>query len=156
MSGSVRPSVHPSVHLSVCLSVCLSVTPFCPRWRTPTKLGGDIGMMNVRPSVHTFVRPSVHGPSGVSDHYLKKYSINFKFVVCICWVFRTDSLLSHMLAQFQPSSGQKMTANGSKYWFRPLSEKVLTQPNSNLRCTLVGWVLRIDSILGYFGQILAL
>ena len=156
MSGSVRPSVCPSI----CPSVCLSVTPFCPCWRKPTKLGGDIGMMSVRPSVRASVRPSVRqsvrGPSGVSDHYLKKYSINFKFVVCIWWVFRTDSLLSHMLAQFQPSSGQKMTANGSKYWFRPLSEKVFTQPNSNLRCTLVGWVLRIDSLLGYVGQILAL
>ena len=35
-----------------------------------------------------------------------------------------------------------MTENGG---FRPLSKKVFMQSNSNLVCTLIGWVFRIDS-----------
>ena len=40
--------------------------------------------------------------------------------------------------------------------FRPLSEKVFTQSNSNMVCTHIGWVFKMDSLLGDIGQILAL
>ena len=57
------------------------------------------------------------------------------------------------LAKFWPSSGHKITENGG---FRPSSEKVFIQSNSNLACTLIVWVFRIDSLLGQAGQNLAL
>ena len=57
------------------------------------------------------------------------------------------------LAKFWPSSGHKMTENGS-FW--PLSEKVFTQSNSNLVCTLIGWVFRNDLLWGNVGHIFAL
>ena len=58
-----------------------------------------------------------------------------------------------MLAKCLPYSGHKVGENGS---FRPLSEKVFTQSNSKLVCTLTGRELRIDSPLDHVGQILAL
>ena len=57
------------------------------------------------------------------------------------------------LAKFCPSSGHKMTENGS---VQPLSGKVSAQSNYNLVCTLLWWMLRIDSLLGQVGQTLAL
>ena len=43
-----------------------------------------------------------------------------------------------------------MTENGD-FW--PLSVKVFTQSNSNVVCTRIGWVFRIESLLGHTGQI---
>ena len=51
----------------------------------------------------------------------------------------------------------KKTDNWSKYRFATIfRKKVFTQSNSNLWCTLVGLVFRIDSLLDHVGQILAL
>ena len=58
-----------------------------------------------------------------------------------------------MLAQFWPSSGHTMTENGgSEHYLK----KVFMQSNSNFVCTLIEWVVRIDSNLGHVGQIMAL
>ena len=57
-----------------------------------------------------------------------------------------------MLAKFWPYSGHKITENGD---FLSLSEKVFMQSNSNLVCTLIRSVIRIDLPLGDVGQILA-
>ena len=57
------------------------------------------------------------------------------------------------MTKFWPSSGHKMTEN---HGFWPLSEKVFKQSNSDLVCTLIGWVFRIDLLLAKVGQILAL
>ena len=51
-----------------------------------------------------------------------------------------------ILVRFSPPSGHKMTENCG---LRPLSEKVLTQSNSNLVCILIGCVSTIDSLLGH-------
>ena len=56
---------------------------------------------------------------------------------------------SAKLAQFCPSSGLKMTENGG---FQPLSDKVFMQSNSNMVCTLIWWVFRIDSLWDHIGQ----
>ena len=58
-----------------------------------------------------------------------------------------------MLAKFWSSSGHKMIENCG---FRRLSEKVFMHSNSHLVCTLIGWVSRIDSLLGQVGRNLAL
>ena len=58
-----------------------------------------------------------------------------------------------MLPKFWPSVGHKMTENGG---FRPLSGKVFTQSTSNLVCTLIVWVFRINLLFGNVGQISAL
>ena len=63
----------------------------------------------------------------VSDHYLQKHS-NLCSTL-IVWVFRTDSL-SATLTQFWPSCGHKWLKMADNGGFRPLSEKVFTQPNS--------------------------
>ena len=57
------------------------------------------------------------------------------------------------LAKFWPSCGHEMTENVG-FW--PSSEKVFTQFNWNLVCTLTGWVFITDLLLGHVGQILAL
>ena len=59
-----------------------------------------------------------------------------------------------MLAKFWPSISHKMTENGNG-GFLPLSEKLSTQSNSDLMCTLIGWVFRIESLLGHVGQTLS-
>ena len=91
----------------------------------------------------------------VSDCYLKKYSSN-PIQIWRVHLFGECSVLIHFwatLAKFWCSTGQKITENGG-FW--PLSEMVLMQSNSNLMCTLTGWVFRTDSLLGHIGQILAL
>ena len=74
---------------------------------------------------------------------------------CVHLFGECSELISFLatLAKFWPSSGHKITENGG---FRPLSEKVFMQSYSNLVCTLIGWVFRIDSLLGHVGQILTL
>ena len=91
----------------------------------------------------------------VSDHYLKKYSYNTIQTWCVHLLGECSELIRFWatLAKFCPSSGHKMTEYGG---FRPLFEKVFTEYNSNLVCTLIGWVFRIDSLLGHVSQILAL
>ena len=44
------------------------------------------------------------------------------------------SVLIHILAKLRPSIGRKMTENAG---FPPFSEKVFSQSNSNLMCTLI-------------------
>ena len=61
-----------------------------------------------------------------------------------------------LLAQFWPSSGQKGLKVGQTGAFRPLSGKVSTQSNSNIVCTLIGWVFRIGLLFGDVGQTLTL
>ena len=94
----------------------------------------------------------------VSDHYLKTcYTIQFKLVVYTYWLSarkwfafeRRWPNFGHLV----PKKQMKMVQNGD---FRPLSEKVFTQSNSNLMCTLIGWVFKINSLLGRVGQILVL
>ena len=91
----------------------------------------------------------------VYDHYLKKYSCNPIQTWCIYLLGRCSELMRFgaTLAKFWTSGGHKITENVG---FRPLSEKVFMQSNSNMGCTLIGWVFRIDSLLGHVGQIFAL
>ena len=91
----------------------------------------------------------------VSNHYQKTYSHN-PIQTCDVHLLGEFSEFIHFwatLAKFWPSNGHRMTENGG-FW--PLSEKVLTQFNSNLVCTLIEWVFRTDSLLGHVGPILAL
>ena len=86
-----------------------------------TKLGGDIGMVSIRPCVRASVHPSVclSVPPGFPTIIWKSHhSIHFKFNVGICWASVQNWFAFGMtLAQFWPSSGQKMTENGPKWWF---------------------------------------
>ena len=79
---------------------------FWPRWPN----FGDIGMVSARPSVR---------PSGVSDHYLKKWSLNSFQILCRNLLGECSELIRFWatLVQFWPSSGQKITDNGPKWWF---------------------------------------
>ena len=90
----------------------------------------------------------------VSDHHLNKYSCSPIQIWCVHLLGEYSELIRFWatLAKFWPSRGHKMTENDD---FRPLSEKVFTQSNSNLVCTLTGWVLKIDSLSGHFGPLLA-
>ena len=89
----------------------------------------------------------------VSDHYLKKYSCNPAHTWCIHLLGECSETICFWprWPNFWPSSGHEMTGNGA---FRPLSEKVFMQSNSNLVCTL-GWVFRTDLLFGHVDQILA-
>ena len=69
---------------------------------------------------------------------------------------RGAQLFFMVIRQISRSHGDKKSKMGRNGGFRPLSEKVFTQSNWNLVCTLFGWVFRIDSLLGHVGQILAL
>ena len=94
----------------------------------------------------------------VSDHNLKKsiHAIQFKLGQwCVHLLGECSELIRFWatLAKFWPSSGHKMIEYGG---FQPVSEKIFMQYNSNMACTLIGWVFRIDSILGHVSQILAL
>ena len=67
-----------------------------------------------------------------------------------------------MLAQFWASSAppppkkkKKRLKMGQNVVFLPFSRKVFTQSNSNLCCTLIRGVFRIESLLGHVGQIWA-
>ena len=84
----------------------------------------------------------------VSDHYLKNYSSNFIQTWCVHLLGKCSESVFFLatLAKFWPSSGHTMTENGG---FRPLSEKVFTQSNSNLVGTFIGWVFRIDLLYGH-------
>ena len=84
----------------------------------------------------------------VSDHYVKKYSRNPVETWCVHLLGECSEIICFLatLVIFWPFSGHKMTENGG---FRPLSEKVFNQSNSNLVCTLIGWVFRIDSLLDH-------
>ena len=108
------------------------------------------------PSVHPSLRLSVRlgFPSII---WKSNHLINFKFSVCICWVSVQNwfSFGSHW-PNFGPLVAKKLLEMGQNVGFRPLSQKVFTQSISNLWCTLVGWVVRIDSFWGHVGQILAL
>ena len=81
----------------------------------------------------------------VSDCYLEKYSHNTIQTWCVYLLDECSQLIRFwaMLAKFCPFSGQKINAIGWK-WSFPLV------------CTLIGWVFRIDSLLGHVGHILAL
>ena len=87
----------------------------------------------------------------VYDRYLKKYSRNQIQTWCVHILGECLELICFLatLAKFWPSSGHKMPENGG---FRPLSGKVFTQSISNLLCTLMWWVFRIDLLLGHIGQ----
>ena len=67
----------------------------------------------------------------VSNHYLKIYSHNETQTWCVHLLGECSQLICFLatLTKFRPSSGHKMTENGG---FRPLSDKVFTQSNSNL------------------------
>ena len=84
----------------------------------------------------------------VSEHYLKKYSPNSIQTRCVHLLGECSQLICFwaMLAKFWACSGHKMTENGG---FRPSSEKVFPQSDSNLVCTLTVWVFRIDLLLGW-------
>ena len=86
------------------------------------------------------------------------HSISNFVYTFVGWVFRIYLLLGDVgliLAPKWPKKLLKMRRNGG---VRPLSETVFSQSNSNsnLWCTLVGWVFRSDLLLGHVGQILAL
>ena len=86
----------------------------------------------------------------VSDHYLKKYSCNPIQTWCVHLLGECSEMICFLatLAKFWQSSGHKTTENGSSW---PLSEKVVMQSTSNLVCTLIGWVFRIDVVFGHVG-----
>ena len=91
----------------------------------------------------------------VSDHYLKKYSCNPFQTWCVHLLGECPDMICFLarLAEVWPSSGHKMTENGS---FRPLSERVFTQTDSNMLSILIEWMFRIDLLFAHVGQILAL
>ena len=88
--------------------------------------------------------------------YLKKlFTQSNSKTGCIHWLCEWSEMRCFLatLAKFWPSSGHKITENGS---FQSLSEKVFMQTNSKLVCTLIRWVFRNDPFFGYFGQLLGL
>ena len=91
----------------------------------------------------------------VFDHHLKKYSNNPIQIQCVHLLGQCSELIRFWdtLAKLWPSSGRKTTENDG---FRPSSENVFTQSNSNLVCILIVKMLRKDSFFGHVGQILAL
>ena len=103
-----------------------------------------------RPSVRACVRLSVR-PGFPTRIWKSNHSIYFKFGVCIFGAGVQNWLaFGPRWPNFDPLVAKKMTEN------RSLAQKIFTQSNSDLWCTLVGWVFRIDSLLGHVGQILAL
>ena len=93
----------------------------------------------------------------VSEHYLKKYS-HHPIQTCDAPLLGECSEIVRfwaILAQFGPSSDKKWLKVGRNDGFRSLSEKVFTQSSSYLVCTLIGWVFRIDSLLGHVGPLVA-
>ena len=60
------------------------------------------------------------------------------------WVFRSDLLLGHVRQILDLYLAKKLFELGQNGGFRPLSEKVLMQFNSNLVCTLTRKVFRTD------------
>ena len=92
-----------------------------------TKLGGDIGMVNVRSSDRGF-RPL----SGIVITQLIS-----NFVACNCYVsVQNWFAFGQRLPNFDPLVAQKSLKIGQNAGFWPLSEKVFTQSNLNLWCTL--------------------
>ena len=91
----------------------------------------------------------------VSNHYLEEYSRSPIQTLCVHLLDECSEIICFLatLAKFWPFSSHKMPENGS---FRPLSEKVFMQSNSNLGCTLIGWVFRIGVLFGHVGQILSI
>ena len=77
------------------------------------------------------------------DHYVKKYSHDPIQTCGVHLLHKCSKLIRFWatLIQFWPSSGHKLTENGG---FGPLTEKLFTQPNSNLVCALIGWVFKIN------------
>ena len=91
----------------------------------------------------------------VSDRYMKKYSCNPIQTWSVHLLGECSELIRFWatLATFWPSSGQKWLKMVVSDYYR---KKVFMQSNSNFVCILIGWVFRIDSLLGHVGQIVAL
>ena len=67
----------------------------------------------------------------------RNHSINFKFGACNCYVSVQNSFaFGQRLPNFDPLVAQQSLKMGQNAGFWPLSEKVFTQSNSNLWCTL--------------------
>ena len=82
-----------------------------------TKSGGDIGMVSVRSSVH---------PSGISDHYLEKWSLNSFQIWCMHFLGECSELIRFWptLAKFWHSNDQKNWPKmGQNGWFPTIISK---------------------------------
>ena len=86
------------------------------------------------------------------------YLIYFRFHVCICLLsVQNLFIFGSQWPNFGPLVARKWLKMGQNVGFWPVSQKVFTQFNSNLWCTLVGWVFRIDLLFNHeLGWILAL
>ena len=84
----------------------------------------------------------------LSDKVFKQSNSNL-WCTLLGWVFITDLLLSHIGPILAFIRQKKTTENDG---FRPLSDILFPQSNSNLWCTLLGWVFRTDSLLGTLAQ----
>ena len=91
----------------------------------------------------------------VFDRYREKYSRNPIQTLCtrLLGEFSEQIRSIATFAKFGPSSGHKITENGS---FRPLCWKLSTQSNSNTIPTLIEWVFRNYLLFGHIGKTLAL
>ena len=89
----------------------------------------------------------------VSDHNLEEFSRKPIQTCCLHLLSECSEFICFLptLAKFWSSSGHKVTEMGG-FW--PLSEIVFMQSNSNVVCTLIGCVFRIDLLFGHVGQIL--
>ena len=101
----------------------------------PTKSDGHIALVSVRQCVRT----SVHLDYGFWALFPFFNSIYLKPSMCSHW----------LSVQNWPSSGPRIIENGG---FRPLSEKLCTQSNWNLVCSLIWWVSKNDSNLVTLAQ----
>ena len=111
----------------------------------PKKSGGDIGMVSIGATVHLGFLTIIWKSNG---------SINLKFGDCICWEsVQNWSAFGQYWLNFDSFMAKKTLKLGQSWGFRPLSEKLFTQSNSNLVCTLIGWLFRIDSLFSHIGQI---
>ena len=87
----------------------------------------------------------------------QRVTIQFKNSVYTSWVsVQNWFAFGPCWTNFGPQVAKKWLIMGQNVGFRPLSQKVFTQSNSNLWCTFVRWVFRIGLLLGHVGQILAL
>ena len=131
----------------LCISCsCIFLWNYFTEWLSPlTKSEGDIVMM----CIHASIRPVF-----ATIIWKANDSINFKFYVCVCWVsFQVWFAFGWHWSNFGPLVAKKLFKVGQNGVFWPLSEKIFAQSNSNLVCTLIGWMFRIGLLLH---QILAL
>ena len=85
------------------------------------------------------------------------HTIQLKLVVYTCCVsVQKWFAFGWPWSNFGPLVATKLLKVSQNGGFQPLSEKVFMQSNSNLVCTLIGWVFIIHSLWATFAKFLAL